>query len=329
MDFLAFLQAAQSPEFWQQRRNFCFTGSTYPLAWFSMFFKVLETKQLLPAPFQRIFIENTEKKTLYATLNQSILGTYSFFLLGDVTDEKETKSSLEFVSFVLTYKGPNYITYFVNNTSKVSLPRGMDAVVIPQELSAEQCKAVIAFFESTLDAKKTAWFKKTLTTSTVLSLDTCCMLIQYLELIGPKYFDEYTHFLETLIGASPSLSLLSEYFFAKNAVAFFSVWSKIGKEYPDVFWITFWSEQLWKAHHVIHFLKQKDFVVAKRTSFRLPYSFINRDWQKSNPIELVNAYAFLYRMDYGLKTGSTFCGLDLLYMNYFSGTFAAQGTQAP
>jgi hypothetical protein len=125
-----------------------------------------------------------------------------------------------------------------------------------------------------------------------------------------------------ILGAAPSLSALTEAFFAKDAQRFFSLWSALEKEYPEIFWIIFWSDHVWRAYNVIQFLQEKNFVQAKRMSFRLPYSFINRDWQKNSPSELVQAYQNLYSIDFALKKGSSFTALDLFYVNYFNGKFA-------
>jgi hypothetical protein len=69
-------------------------------------------------------------------------------------------------------------------------------------------------------------------------------------------------------------------------------------------------------------MHQKQFVNAKKMSYRLPYSFINKDWQRVQIDELVECYEFLYQIDYAIKTGSTFCSLDLFFAHYFAGIFA-------
>lgn len=320
MDFIAFLQSLNSPEFWQQRKSLCFVSSSYPIAWFTMLFSQLNKKNTLPYPYQRILIHAAEKKTLYATFNQSILGQFSFFWLGDVSEEKESKSFQELTDFLFAYQGPHALAYFINSSSKLLTKRSTENIIpLPHEITLAEFTEYARFFGITLDAKKTAFLKKAFASNASISLDQSCMLINYLELIATKYLDDYSPFLASITGASPSLSLLSELFFAKNIQPFFATWEKVKNDYPEMFWIIFWSEQVWKAHHVITYLQAKDFVAAKKMSYRLPYTFINRDWQKTNALSLVHAYEFLYQIDYAFKTGSTFCSLDLFYMNYFTG----------
>jgi hypothetical protein len=325
MDFSTFLKAAQTESFWQEHKNFCFAGNTYPLTWFNMLFGYLDQKNLLPAPYQRIFLDNIDKKNMHATLNQSILGMFSFFWFGDISEAAEAKSTKDLADFMLTYQGPHALCYFIDSTSKLLSKKNAKKeliVTLPSELNVAQFNELTRIFDINLDTRKTTFIKNIVSGSTSLDLETSCMLINYIELISSKYLDDYSPFLANVIGTSPSLSQLSEYFFAKNSNAFFSVWSKINNEYPDIFWLSFWAEQVWKAHHVIKYLNEKNFVQAKRMAFRLPYSFINRDWQKSNSKELAQAHEFLYHIDYALKTGSSFCAIDLFYVNYFTGKFA-------
>jgi hypothetical protein len=322
MEFKNFLSSARTPEFWQKHKVYCFVGDEYPLTWFNALFNMLEHQEITPAPYQRIFTDSIEKKSFYATLSQSILGNFSFFWLGNLGEEKDNKSTRDFMQFIVSYQGPHTIAYFTHQVPKNPSSNYVSVINLPKELTYQQCHEMAQFLSIDLDIKKESFLKKLLPPSITVDLETSCMLIRYLELISVKYLNDYTQFLANIIGNSPSLSLLSEHFFAKNPQQFFGVWGSIQSSYPEIFWVSFWSEQIWKAYHVRGFLSEKNFVQAKRMGFRLPYSFMNRDWQKSNTKELAQAYDFLYHMDYGLKTGSTFCSLDLFYMNYFTGKFA-------
>jgi len=324
MDFTTFLSTAGLADFWTQHRRFCFVGSSYPATFFYFLFTNFRQGNLLPASYQRLFIETIDRRTLQATLNQSVLGMNSFFWLGNATAERESKEQLEMLNMLVSYQGPHTVAFFVDADAKIVAKKNEQFIYVPEALNYQEFEQLLALFGQPLDVRKRAALKKIFTTSAPIALDTCCMMLAYLELIASKYVDEYEDLFSRLVGSLPTLSQLTEFFLAKNATAFFQVWSKVNASYPDVFWIIFWTEQLWKAYYVTQFMKDKNFVAAKRMSFRLPYSFINRDWQRVNGHELVQAYAFLYRMDYALKRGSTFCSMDLFYTNYFTGFFAAQ-----
>jgi hypothetical protein len=321
MDFDTFLTSAITAPFWRQHTTYCFVGAQYPLLWFSKLFDMVAQKNLIPYPYQRIFVDSIEKKSLDATLSQSILGNYSFFWLGNVSGERENKNTQELVQTLCTYKGPHSIALFTTKSPKDISSSGV-VIMLPSELQAQQVIRICDIFFTAPDAPQKSLVKKLLNDRVVLDLETCSMLINYVELADTQQTASYGNFLSSIIGSNPSLNQLSEQFFAKNAKAFFTLWHKVRDTYPEVFWIIFWAEQMWKSYHVIGYLEDKNFVQAKRIGFRLPYSFMNRDWQKSTTKELAGAYQFLYHMDYALKTGSTFNALDLFYMNYFSGSFA-------
>lgn len=321
MNFQEFLTASSTPDFWQQYRSYCFVGTSYPLLWFSKLFNSLKENNILPIPYQRLFLETTERKVIDAALTQSILGNYSFYWCGALPSERETKQGTDLASMLASYDGPHTVAFFVTKPPKNIASHAL-VITLPQELTPEQ---IMHLGQTNLlpdDQVKKNFLKNMVQKNVRLDVETCSLLLSHLELIPNAELATASNFLETLTGSAPSLSHLTEQFFAKNAAQFFHLWSKLHHAYPDIFWIFFWAEQTWRAHHVIDALAEKNFVQAKKIGYRLPYAFMNRDWKKSSTKELANAYEFLYHLDYALKTGSTFCALDLFYIKYFTGAFA-------
>lgn len=315
MSFQDFLTVAQTGSWWQDSCVVTFTGAEYPTSFFALFFSRLKTLGVLPAPYQKINLETTDKKELQATLLQAPLGMNSFFWLGNISENKDAKD----VQQKLTgYGGPHHLAYFVKTTPQTT-KASQTALTIPSTLDFMLFEALAQFAGITLDAKKKTITKRLFANTNGINIELCCMIMQYLELTSSRTIDECAPFLTNIIGQSPMLSTLSEHFFAQQPAKFFPIWSVLEAEYPPVFWITFWSEQIWRAHHVIGFLQKKEFAAAKRMSIRLPYSFINRDWQKTDQTTLAKALEFLYGMDYAFKRGSTFHTLDLFYVRYFTG----------
>lgn len=323
MDFSSFLKAASKPNFWQQTSNICFVGNEYPSAWFGLLFSYAQANNLLTIPYQRIFVSDIEKKVLYSSLSQSILGNYSFFWLGDASDEVDGKQGKQLFDYLLSYKGPHRIAYFINSASQTKTDCCL--IQIPQEIPVASCMEVAMFLYPNLDKNK-QMMARTLAGSQQksMSLDEFCMLLGYIDLIDSQNIHEYKDFLTGLIGQPPALQALTECFFSKNPQRFFTLWRAVCKDYPDMFWLSFWADNVWRAYHVTQFLNQKNFPQAKRMSYRLPFSFINRDWQKCKAEELVEAYKFLYHLDFAYKTGSTFCYFDLFFLNYFMGNFVGR-----
>ena len=316
MDFATFLSKAATPAFWQTAQRFCFVGTEYPAGFFLALFNKIRTLDLLPAPYQKIPLTTLETKDVYATLNQSMLGSTSFFWLGNSTEERETKASLALSKFLASYTGPNIIAFFTQTADQAPA----DAITIPHQLTYPEFTQLARFFSANSDPKKLA-LVQTLFNHNSVSLATCCMLLTYLELAGARNQDAFKAYIHDLFGAQTGLNELADAFFACQATTFFAHWSKLAGTYPDVFWAIYWSEQLWRALHVAQFMQAQNFVAAKKMSYRLPYTFINRHWQKANQQELAAAYEFLYQIDFAIKTGSSFCSLDLFFMRYFNGTF--------
>ena len=150
------------------------------------------------------------------------------------------------------------------------------------------------------------------------TLDVACMLMKYFELINVRYADEFNNYLSPILGAQISLYALSDAFFSKKEKLFFDLWQDIDSGYSDMFWISFWSDQVFRAYYVVKFLEQKDFVKAKRSSFRLPYNFMKKDYKQFTLEKLANYYEFLFNIDFAIKKGSSFCSLDLFYLNHFA-----------
>src|SRR5690606_10286153 len=118
-----------------------------------------------------------------------------------------------------------------------------------------------------------------------------------------------------------STFLLAQYFFAQDKKLFFDSWFYFINSLPIEYWIAFFSEQLWQA---ITFIKRANLNItdAKKHAKRLPFSFINKDWQNyKNKIDfLVKAHNELYLIDYKLKNGSTY-SLDIWLNKFFLDKF--------
>jgi hypothetical protein len=129
-------------------------------------------------------------------------------------------------------------------------------------------------------------------------------------------------FFEKIIVPETSLFVISQYFFAKDSRAFFNVWHQYQLEYPLAFWSVFWSEQLWRAYFVWFYLNQKNHAAAKSMSFRLPFTYLQKDWKKSSLTELKNAHQYIYELDLNAKSSvETTYSLDLFYSKFFSNEF--------
>ncbi|MCB9492943.1 MAG: hypothetical protein H6679_01560 [Epsilonproteobacteria bacterium] len=317
MNLKIFLDNASSSSFWQSTRVFCFTGPSYQPTFFHDVFKHLDLVNTLPAPKRKLDSSTLDKNSLNAQLSQTILGQQLFFLLGNIEEIKNKKQREEIITFLLAYRGPHYVTFFIPEL-KNKPSKDIQTIVLDQAVDHKTFSALSTFLTLKHSQGKQAIIKKIFSSVQSMSLDQACMLSCYIDLINPKTASEtHDYVLRLLSTELPSLNQLSEHFFAKNAPEFFSTWTQVKDEYPDVFWVTFWSEQIWRAYHVKKFLAAQNFVHAKRMSYRLPYSFLNRHWKTFKLSDLADAYSMLYTIDYSIKRGSTFTSLDLFYAKHF------------
>ena len=106
--------------------------------------------------------------------------------------------------------------------------------------------------------------------------------MHYAKVLGANTDYFISAWLEKIITPERSLFTLSTYFFAKKAQLFFAEWKNIFGQYSEQFWIAFWSEQLWRAHHYVDYSKAKQFALAKKIGYRLPFTFMQRIGNNSN-----------------------------------------------
>jgi hypothetical protein len=153
-----------------------------------------------------------------------------------------------------------------------------------------------------------------------VSLDTSILLIEYARLLGRNSQIFFQQWLPHIVVPDVSLFSLSQALFDKNARQFFTQWQRVSALYSPPFWVSFWSEQLWRACCYIYLQKNGKKDEAKKMCYRLPFSFIETTWRHYTIDELRYAHQLLYDIDYHLKQGGSEHGLELLYARFFTAT---------
>lgn len=315
ISFKNFLQSAVEEDFWKSSKIFCFKGSDFCSIFFSKLFEFLERNQKLPYSKRSLLAENL-KNEYHSYLEQSILGNYSFYWLGNLSEQAKNTKLLNYLS---NYDGLHIISFFIPNDFKnFKLPKNALQIEIDSNINIDEAKKIIALFSPKMPDKKIAMLSKIFNGRNDIDIDSVCMLVNYFELININALDSSFAYIAKIFGMQPVLSQLSNAFWTKNTKDFFYIWQKIESSYPEVFWVIFWSEQVWKAYHTILFLNQKNFVKAKQISYGLPFSFINKDFKNFRLVDLTYLYESLYDIDFAIKKGSEFYSLDLFYLNYFN-----------
>jgi hypothetical protein len=325
MNFSEFLVKAKQKNFWKKSPVICFYGEELPILFFRKLTDFAKEKNIINIESLRV----KNKKELWEILKQSFLGETSFYWLGDVEAIKKGKGTALrgnepcLAEILSLYKGPHSIAFFLSRDQKISLSikKRMIVVDIGNNFSFMETKKIFSFFKQNLDQDKTILLREIFSSIDRISLDHICMLINYFSVTGRQSIDRLKQKIAAIIDSPLSLSSLAKTFFRQEKEKFFSLWSECNDQYSVPFWTAYWSEQIWRAHFAVKFLKQNNFPAAKRISFRLPPSFIKYDWRKCSINQLKGAYDMLYDIDFAFKRGSTFCSLDLFYSKYFLDQF--------
>ncbi len=268
--------------------------------------------------WQTIDSTTTNLSTLISQLQMSFLGTTSSYWLRDIGDFAD-KDRKQLLAHIRGYTGPNVLLFFSSTA-----PTSFDAhaiIELPDLLDKKLFLALLELENPTVIQRNSAVIKEIFAHAATISLDTACILIRYMRIIGNNQQEFIRTVLGSLISQETSLFTLSQYFFAKQTAPFFSEWTSCAQQYGELFWITFWSEQLWRTHGYVRYMQQNKIAEAKSIAYRLPFSLVQRDWKKISLHEVQSAHTFLYELDYTLKNGGPSYGLDLFYAKFLSGEF--------
>lgn len=318
MEFKQFLKHAHSPPWWSAHSWYCIQAEEYSPFFVSSLFASLVKHAVFAAKPTLLLYEDQGRTFFFEELNQTFLGQKMVYWLGDLTALWNEQKSKHIVSFLSQYSGPHQLIFFVKNDVTVSKDASR-CVELPKALDEKMVHELLEFFHPESLARKMTMLTPLLKKHRVLPLEAALRLCDYFEVAGMRAGADFEHIVSYLLDTDGSLFELAHLFFAKKEKEFFAHWRRMHNNYPLIFWITFWSEQLWRAHYVVFFLQQGNFAHAKVMSVRLPFAFMKSLWKNFSLAELAAAYSFLYKADYAAKTGSDFCSMDLFFSNYFSG----------
>jgi len=236
---------------------------------------------------------------LKAHLDMSFLGEVSVFWL---TEDLLAQNPIVH-SFLSTYGGPNFVGYTTKTVPAQSY-KGL-LITVPEEVTYEQFTQLFAFIYPSQSVKCTALVKQIFKLHAVLTLPSALLVMHYCILVGTRSEAFLQDWVPTLLNPERSLFILSSLLFAKKEQQFFQLWTRMSADYSDPFWTTYWSEQLFKATLFCSFMQAKNYAQAKRVSYRLPFSFVQKDWKLFSIEELKRAHDHLYVIDWNIKNGLT------------------------
>ncbi|NBO99538.1 MAG: hypothetical protein EBU90_05325 [Proteobacteria bacterium] len=298
-------QPSQSPVIY-------FKSNEYPLLFFSQL--VAKLKKANPS-FKVINLQEYDWSQLQATLATTFLGSVQTLWLGDIS-ESSVSYKKELLEHFKTYSGPHTVLCFVNE--KEQFETQSPVIILNEPLSPADLDNLFEFFWATDARRFLGMVKQNYKT---LSLDMIILLGQYSIVLGDKTELFMRTWYEKIVQPEESLFILAQSFFARKKDMFYRTWISLKNDYSEPFWTVYWSEQLWRAYHVVMLRNKQKLQEAKQMSYRLPFSFMQKDWQTTTGKELQVAHDFLYQVDCHVKTGGSSLALELFYHKFMNKDF--------
>lgn len=285
------------------------TTPVYAPLFLALFTEHLTKKLKVPIYYYDI---SKEIPDLQAQLSTSFLGNKSFYMLH--TGPELAQLSKEMIAFFDSYVGPHTIFLMTGQKDKLRARPSLEQIKLAATIDVHTYNILQNSHYSRPDSRFDPRFTQRLFNSVEhLELDQACLFMQYQLLVGKNSDHFFDHWLARLITPKHSLFALSQYFFARDGKKLFSSWEQLHHLYPLEFWIPFWSEQLWQAIRFCTTVHEKGIVQAKQLQLRLPFSFMQKDWQKHSHVHMVDWYDRLYEIDFAYKNGSLGPWLELWY----------------
>ena len=248
---------------------------------------------------ERINWEHQSLEHVYARLQMLFLGNYQLYVL-ESTQDLTANQIKTLTAYLRSYRGPHTILLSCSQPIEGALN------IVCDESDEAFFKALYAAIEGKECPKQV--IRELFARPMRMTVDQAYMAVRGLALTGNN-----TTFIHELCAPDQSLFTLSQYFFARNLTSFFAYWKECYSKYTPAFWNIFWSEQFWRAALVVKLLDQENVSHARKAAYRLPFSFVTRDWKMWQTPELIKAHANLYLLDHYAKHGGDGVWLDLIF----------------
>lgn len=298
-----------------QQNVYIFSGKKYSALFFALFLQSLKKNNVHVVSLD---LESITFDQIKMHLSTSFLGQKKWYWLGNISEWSDKDQRL-LMQYMLQYTGIHQVGCFIKQTDNSLMPSS-DMILLPTHCNQEVGIELIKLFEfSQAQSSIKLFIKKMFSCGPSYSLDTVCLLLNYADVISrpmqQEFFDNWFHGI-----ARPEKSLfsLSGYFFARQVKSFFKLWHSIKDDYTIPFWISFWSDQLFRASLFCNCMRSNDMVRAKKAAFRLPFSFTKQNWKRFYAKQLIQLHQELYQLDFEMKNGLQEQRIDCFLIRYFS-----------
>lgn len=294
-----------------------FQGPGYPHLFFMNLFERI--KKELATDFKTIDLQVGDFG-FKSQLSTSFLGMTCTYWLGDASGLK-AKQKDDLMQYLAAYAGPHKVLLFVDSKIEVVQNKTCMVIQVKDKYFFDDAKSLWATKDLKEAQKNAAFLQQIYKIKNNFTMDELCLLKNYQELVTVSSQEFYESWVTRLVTPDTSLFTLSQLFFEKKEEAFFKLWLQVKDLYSEMFWISYWSDQLYRAYFFIAFTKEENFTAVKQVSFGLPFSFMKQSYRQYTLQELSKFHEALYTVDSSLKNGGNAYQIDQLYVDFFVGKF--------
>ncbi|MBT4595115.1 hypothetical protein HOD08_04545 [bacterium] len=275
------------------------------------------------ASFQIVSCSRDEfvERSKHDAMQQTFLMSRRLWWLGEVcTGAAAPKKQQAFFARVAQINPIDIVIFFVSDTAKVPKQVLDKATVVdvPGYANFQNLRDVLGD-KLNFDAMKSA-----LRAVPKMTIDAACTMNFCASTVGAKSNGDFSEYAEKVCADEEGVGFfaLVDAFFARDHKKFFEVWDKKASDYPDVYWIVFWSEKIWRACFFVDYMNKGRNAEAKRFSGGLSFGFARKGGYKNFTVKgLTSAYDMLYEMDRRIKMGGGTLELDGFFVKYFTNQF--------
>ncbi|MDQ5940623.1 MAG: hypothetical protein QG632_349 [Candidatus Dependentiae bacterium] len=244
-------------------------------------------------------------------LLQSFLGAAQVYWgILPLATSKTNKARQMVIQFLKGYHGPHAVWILASEEQAAEFGSCRKVIVASQTPMQELGSyATLLGFERSVKVLEACDLSRS---KSFLSLDEAVLLLLHAGYVPMRLPEQSTAFLSRLLPQELSLVQLSELFFKRDWKAFLKLWNERSIAYGDMFWISFWAEQFWRAYWVCWYMKRGQQTRARSMGYRLPNSFMSSGWQQSSLIALRAQYERVAFFDTNVKKGSFLSAHELV-----------------
>lgn len=260
-------------------------------------------------------VSNVKLTDLNIYLFNSFLGQQTIYFIKDIylMDINEKK---ELYNYFISYNGPNIIILFDKDIDT------KDFLVfnISDNIDINNYIKYYKFFYPNYNINN-IFVKKIFDIYKLIDLDSGLSIMKYQLTFSSKNLEFFDKYLFKILIQEKSLFDLSGYFFQKQIKKFFELWLNYKSDYPIEFWISFWSDQIWQASLFVTILNKENILKARKYSYKLPFSFINKSYKFYNNTYLIKSHQELYNIDYNIKNDLGYNSLEIWFLKFLYNKF--------